>query len=115
MGIVTLFPASWRITVAVERGGGGLDRWGNPLPSEQFEVSDCLLAPSVPNDPERLGSWTDTEGRIYHDSFVFQQNDIVTVPDGLMNAGRWEVISPSAEWPHGTDTRVRRVNQRGVD
>lgn len=112
MNLFSMYPRNWFVSATVERGGGGLDRWGNPLPGELFDVSDCLLSPTMPDDPERLGEWSDTEGRIYHESFVFQQSDIVVVSDDQRNAGRWEVLSPSAEWPHGTETRIRRVNQR---
>lgn len=113
MNVMSTFPASWFVTVTVDRGAGGYDGWGDPLPSERFEVSECLLAPSSSLNDDEYGAVTDSDGRIYHASFVFEQSDLVTVPDGQLNAGVWEVQEPSAEWPGGTETRVRRVNQRG--
>lgn len=108
----SVFPSSWYVSVDVERGAGGLDRFGNPLPVEQFTVSKCLLGPRSIDTDERLGQWTDTDAVLFHDSFVFQQNDILTISQDQRNAGRWEVVVPSSEWPSGTETRLRRVNQQ---
>ncbi|NIH72219.1 hypothetical protein [Auritidibacter ignavus] len=107
------FPRSWFITVKVERGGGGLDRFGRPLPVEEFEVTNCLLGPKSMNNEDQYGAWSDSDAALYHETQMFQQNDLIIVGDGLMNAGRWEVQAPSNQWPFGTETILRRVNQHG--
>lgn len=108
-----MFPRDWFVDVQVERGAGGLDRFGRPLPVDHFDVTGCLLGPLAIEDVERLGSWSENDARLFHPNFVFQQSDIVTISVDQRNAGRWEVQAPSSEWPYGTDTRVRRVNQGG--
>lgn len=106
------FPDDWYQDVTVERGAGGLDRFGNPLPVTEFEVEGILLGPKSATDDDRLGGWSDTEAAVTHGSFVFDQNDIIVVAEGERNAGRWEVQAPSIETTFGNQATVRRVNQQ---
>ena len=105
-----MFPESWLVPVVVVRGGGGSDRWGDPLPVERITVARCLIGPRFAGQDEALGAWTDTDAALYHESFRFEQSDLVEVEAGT-NRGVWEVQAPSGGWPFGTETRLRRVNQ----
>lgn len=112
--LTNFFPADWYQDVTVKRRGGGLDRFGRKLSTTTFEVEGCLLNPKSAAEEDRHGQWSDTDGTISHHSFVFEQNDLVEIPEGQRNAGTWEVQAPAFETTFGNQATVRRVNSREI-
>lgn len=112
--LTDFFPADWYQDVTVKRHAGGFDRFGRRLATEDIDVEGCLLSPKAAAEQDRQGRWSDTDGTIAHHSFIFEQNDLVIVPEGDRNAGTWEVQAPAYETTFGNQATIRRVNQREV-
>lgn len=107
-GIVRAFPADWLTDVVVLRGGGR-DAKGNPLPSEEIPVTDCLIGPR--NTSEEDGSMVvSSEMALYRDpdpNFRFHSNDRIRVPDDARMAGMWAVDGRPMEYPLGVHVPIR--------
>src|SRR5690625_7796417 len=66
MGIVKSFPKDWLTDVIVLRGGGH-DPRGNPLPTEEIPLADCLIVPRATSERDHfIVPRTDTS--IYRDA-----------------------------------------------
>jgi len=101
MGIVSRFPRSWRVDVIVIRSGGR-DAKGNPLPSQEIAVKDCILGPRATTDPTDHSDVTSSTAVLYRDpGFTFLPADRIRVPVGKRMAGTWSVDGRPGEWPHG--------------
>lgn len=101
--IVNSFPATWRTSVVVLRGGGR-DSKGNPLPVIEIPVSDCLFADKTSQEQMGFTDLVDADAAIYRDpdsSFSFETNDRIVIPAGARGAGEWSVSGRIQEWPFG--------------
>ena len=105
MGIVGMFPKSWRSDATVVRSGGR-DSKGNPLPDTELPITDVLIAPRATNDPLDRSDVLTSENVVYHNSFVFLPTDKLRIPAGNRMAGLWRVDGRTEEWPMGTVTSV---------
>lgn len=101
--LVKRFPKSWRTDVVVLRGGGR-DAKGNPLPSIEVPVKDCLIGPRATEEPLDRSDVTSATAVLYRDpGFTFRPADRVRVPEGSRMAGLWAVDGRPGEWPHGVE------------
>lgn len=106
MGIVSQFPAFWRVDVVVVRGGGRDDR-GDPLPVTELPVAGCLVGPRATSEPIDRADLVDAGAVLYRDpqpSFVFLSTDRVRTPDGV----EWQVDGDPKVWPMGVEVPLRR-------
>lgn len=110
MGIVSMFPKSWRVDVIVVRGGGR-DAKGNPLPPAEVAVKDCIIGPRATSDPVDRSDLVDSKAVLYRDpdpGFSFRSTDRVRVPAGARMAGEWSVDGRPGEWPLGVEVGLVR-------
>jgi len=99
--IVKRFPKSYRTDVTVIRGGGR-DAKGNPLPSQEIPLRNCIMAPRATSDPVDRSDVTSSTAVLYRDpGFTFLPADRIRVPVGARMAGMWSVDGRPAEWPDG--------------
>jgi len=99
--LVRRFPKSWRTDVTVIRGGGR-DAKGNPLPSQEIPLRDCLIGARATSDPVDRSDVTSSTAVLYRDpGFTFLPADRIRVPAGARMAGLWSVDGRPAEWPDG--------------
>lgn len=111
MGIVKSFPKSWRVDVVVLRSGGR-DAKGNPLPTSEIPVKDCILGPRATTDPVDRADMVDGKCVLYRDpdpDFTFLSTDRVRVPTGARMAGDWSVDGLPGEWPLGVEVGLVRA------
>lgn len=111
MGIVKMFPKSWRTDVIVFRGGGR-DTKGNPLPTQEIPVKDCIVGARATADPLDHSDVVDSKAVLYRDSdpdFSFLSTDRVRVPAGKKMAGDWSVEGRPGEWPLGDEVGLVRA------
>ena len=109
MGIVSNFPASWRTSVTVLRGGGRDDR-GDPLPVTELPVETCIVGPRSSGEPMERGDVVSFELSIYRDpdpSFRFLSTDRIVVPDTALNPGTYEVEGKPREFPLGVEIPIK--------
>lgn len=103
MGIVSMFPSDWLVDVIVLRGGGK-DAKGNPLPTTEIPVTECILGPRATNDPVDRSEVVSATAMLYRDpGFSFLPADRIRVPVGARMAGEWLVDGRPGEWPHGSE------------
>ncbi|SEI44761.1 hypothetical protein SAMN04487917_101343 [Arthrobacter sp. yr096] len=105
MGIVSMFPKAWRTDVIVLRSGGR-DAKGNPKPTSEIPVADCMIGPRMSVDPRSLSDVPDSDIYLYRDpdpDFTFQSTDRIRVPAGKRMAGDWAINGRPAEWPIGVE------------
>jgi len=103
LSLVKRFPKSWRTDVVVLRGGGR-DAKGNPLPSQEIPVTDCLIGPRATADPVDRADVVSSTAVLYRDpGFTFLPADRVIVPAGARMAGTWSVDGRPGEWPYGSE------------
>lgn len=108
-GVVSRFPKKWRVDVVVIRGGGR-DAKGNPLPSYEIPVADCVVAPRSTVDPIDRSDVVDGNGVLYRDpGFTFLSTDRIRVPGGALMAGEWAVEGRPGEWPMGVEVGLVRA------
>lgn len=110
MGIVGSFPPDWLVDVVVLRGGGR-DPKSNPLPVEEIDVSDCMIADRATKDPLNNSEVVTATAVLYRDpdpAFQFRPADRVRVPAGSRHAGEWRVDGLPAEWPEGSEVGLVR-------
>ncbi|WP_155854330.1 hypothetical protein [Arthrobacter sp. MA-N2] len=101
--LVKRFPKQWRTDVVVLRGGGR-DAKGNPLPSFEIPVTDCIIAPRATAEPLDRSDVVDSKAVLYRDpGFTFLPADRVRVPEGARMAGTWSVEGRPGEWPYGSE------------
>jgi hypothetical protein len=108
---LAMFPKSWRTPVTVLRGGGR-DAKGNPLPSQEITVDDCLIAPRATSEPLDRTNGFDSTAVLYHDpepGLVFLASDRIRVPPGARMAGEWSVKGRPGEWPYGWEVGLERA------
>lgn len=99
--VVKRFLKSWRVDVTVIRGGGR-DAKGNPLPSQEIPLHNCIIAPRATADPVDRSDVTSSTAVLYRDpGFTFLPSDRIRVPDGARMAGLWAVDGRPGEWPDG--------------
>ncbi|MBT8162798.1 MULTISPECIES: hypothetical protein [Arthrobacter] len=109
MGIVGMFPKAWRTDVVVLRGGGR-DAKGNPLPTSEIPVTDCLVGPRATAEPLDRSDVVDSTAALYRDNgFTFLSTDRVRVPEGTRMAGEWSIDGLPGEWPYGVEVGLRRA------
>src|SRR5690625_5969900 len=90
MSIVRMFPADWLTDVIVLRGGGR-DPRGNPLPTEEIPVSDCLIGPRATSEGEQF-MVTSTDMALYRDpdpEFSFRSTARIWCPRAQERAAQW--------------------------
>lgn len=102
MDPVRMLPASWKCDAVVTRGGGK-DRFGNTLPTQNINVKGCLWVPRSTADPVDHSDLVSKTGVIYHSDFIFRGADRITIPAGKRGAGTWSVDGDLNEWPLGTE------------
>lgn len=99
--LVRRFPKSWRTDVTVLRGGGR-DAKGNPLPTREIPVKECIVAPRATAEPLDHSDVVSSTAVLYRDpGFTFLPADRIRVPDGARMAGTWAVEGRPGEWPQG--------------
>lgn len=111
MGIVSMFPKSWRTDVVVIRGGGR-DAKGNPLPTQDIPVTNCIIAPRATSEPLDHSDLVDSKAVLYRDpdpDFAFRPTDRVRVPAGARMPGDWSVDGIPGEWPYGDEVGLVRA------
>ena len=102
-GMLAMFPKSWRVTVTVIRSGGR-DAKGNPTPSFEVELPDCLIAPRATADP------VDGKAVLYRGpGFRFLSTDRIRVPIGSLMVGEYSVDGQPGEWPYGYEVGLVRA------
>lgn len=107
------FPAAWRTTVTVHRGGGR-DPKGNPIPGEDHEVADCLVTTqSSTEEPQSRSEAPETTAYIYAPAGAdFRSTDAVTVPESVpprrWPSGRFQVSGEPGFGPLGVRVPLRR-------
>jgi len=115
MGLISLFPVSslpgwWKCDVVVLRGGGR-DPRGNPLPTEEIPLADCLIGPRATSEGEQF-MVTSTDMALYRDpdpEFSFRSSDRIRIPEGQRMAGEWAVDGRPLEYPLGVHVPIRSV------
>ena len=109
MNPLGMFPKSWLVTVTVLRGGGR-DAKGNPLPTQEIQVSGCLIGSRATADPVDRSDVVDGKAVLYRGpGFRFLAADRIRVPDGAMMAGEWSVDGRPGEWPFGSEVGLVRA------
>ena len=88
--VVDSFPADWRITVTVRRGGG-VDRWGDPLPDTTHEVADCLIGEATSDEVEQFSEVSRLDAVMYAPVAA----DVVSTDSIDAPASAW---SPPRKW-----------------
>lgn len=108
MGIVSSFPAEWRMDVVVHRAG--VDAKGNPLPSVDHTVAGCLVGWRSTADPvDRADLITDTAVLYADDSAAdILAGDTLTIPAGPWPSGDFRVDGSPKPWPLGLEAPLRR-------
>lgn len=108
MSITTHFPKEWLTDVIARRGGGKDDR-GNPLPTADLPVTDCLVGARSTSDPTDRSDMVDNKAVLYRDpGFTFLSTDVIVVPEGHRMAGSWSVDGRPGEWPSGLEVGLVR-------
>jgi len=108
-GFLKGFPKSWRVTVTVLRSGGR-DAKGNPLPTYEIPVPECLVAPRSTADPVDRSDVTNGAAVLYRGTgFSFLPTDRIRVPQGAPMAGEWSVDGRPSEWPYGVELGLVRA------
>lgn len=103
MGIVSMFPKAWRTDVVVLRGGGR-DSKGNPLPTQELPVTDCIIGPRATAEPLDHSDVVDSKAVLYREpGFTFLPADRIRVPEGARMPGTWSVEGRPGEWPFGSE------------
>jgi len=111
MGILSMYPKSWRTDVVVLRGGGR-DAKGNPLPTQEIPVKDCMIGSRATADPLDHSDVASSTAVLYRDldphdpSFKFLPADRIRVPAGKRMAGTWSVDGRPGEWPLGWEVAL---------
>ena len=111
MGIVKMYPKAWRTDVIVIRGGGR-DNKGNPLPTQEIPVRDCLVGARATAEPLDHSDVVDSKAVLYRDldpGFSFLSTDRVRIPAGKNMAGDWSVEGRPGEWPLGVEVGLVRA------
>ena len=109
LGFLSMFPRSWRVTVTVLRNGGR-DAKGNPRPTYEIEVPDCIIGPRATADPVDHSDVMDGKAVLYcNPGFTFLSTDRIRVPAGGRKAGEWSVGGRPAEWPYGSEVGLERA------
>lgn len=106
MNIVSRFPAFWRTSVTVIRGGGRDDR-GDPLPVTEIPVAGCLIGPRATSEPVDRADLVSDTAMLYRDpepSFSFLSTDRIRTPDG----GVWSVDGEPKIWPLGVEVPLKK-------
>lgn len=94
--------------------GGGRDAKGNPQPTVEIPVTDCLVAPRLAEEPafDRSGAGRrsavvrNTAALYRKPGFIFHPSDQIRVPDGARMAGLWSVDGRPNEWPFGVEVEL---------
>ena len=108
-GFLGMFPKLWRVTVTVVRSGGR-DAKGNPTPSFEVTLPDCLIAPRATADPVDRSDVVDGKAVLYRGpGFRFLSTDRIRVPVGALMAGEWSVDGQPGEWPYGVEVGLVRA------
>lgn len=109
LGFLRMFPKSWRVTVTVLRNGGR-DARGNPRPTYEIEVPDCLVGARATADPVDHADIVDGKAVLYcGPGFTFLSTDRIRVPAGARMAGEWSVDGQPGEWPYGVEVGLVRA------
>lgn len=110
MNFVKRFPKSW-LTDAVVIRGGGRDKKGNPLPTEEIPRKDVLIAPRATADPVDRSDVTTGTSVLYDGdmTFVYLSTDRLRIPEGARMAGEWSVDGRPGEWPYGSEVGLVRA------
>lgn len=109
MSITSRFPASWRVTVTVKRGGG-LDPKGIPTPTTEHEVADCLVSTTASEEQARSDAPETTVWVWAPEGSDFESTDRVVIPDGpLWPSGEFELTGKPSKFPLGVSVPLREV------
>lgn len=108
--IVTRFPASWRTSFTILRGGGR-DKFTNPLPESEIEVPHGLIAPRVSTEQDDFSDLADATAVLYCDltpGLSFSNTDRIRIPEGSRLAGIWSIVGRPGEWPFGWEVGLKK-------
>lgn len=106
--LLSMFPKSWRTDVVVIRGGGR-DAKGNPKPTQEIPVKNCLVGARATADPLDHSDVVSSTAVLYRGldrDFAFQSTDRVRIPAGKRMAGDWSVEGRPGEWPFGVEVAL---------
>jgi hypothetical protein len=104
-----MYPRSWRTDVIVLRGGGR-DAKGNPQPTQEIPVKDCIVGARATAEPVDRSDGFDSKAVLYRDpGFSFLSTDRVRIPKGARMAGEWSVDGRPGEWPLGVEVGLVRA------
>lgn len=86
------------VTVIVSRGGG-VDRWGDPLPSVQIPIPGCVLAPRTSTEDTLNFNDTVITGQTIYapPEATFLATDTVKLP-GETGTAQWAVVGDPGVW-----------------
>lgn len=112
--IVAKFPESWKTEVTVHRGGGH-DRKGNPLPTTDHQVVECMIGWRSTDDPVDRSDLVTDKPVLYADDPMadFQTGDQVTIPVGPWPSGDFWLDGSPKRWPLGCEVPLARGDARG--
>lgn len=101
--VTSLFPADWRMTVTVKRGGG-FDRWGNPLPAVTHEIADCLIGEASSEELEQFSDVSSLDGVLYAPvaADVVNTDSLDSPATAYSPARSWRVAGHAMFTPLGT-------------
>ncbi|MGM7776133.1 hypothetical protein ACSVHC_08960 [Arthrobacter sp. KNU-44] len=109
MGIVSMFPKSWRTDVVVLRGGGR-DAKGNPLPVQELPATGCLIGDQHSADGVGFTDVVDHDAVLFRDpGFEFHATDRIRTPNTSLMPGNWQIVGRPFTYPLGTVVRLKGI------
>lgn len=109
MNVTAMFPASWRCDVIVHRTGGR-NSDGDPVPSSDHIIGDCLVGRRSTSDPIDRSELTDTSAVMYAPAAAdIKSTDTITVPASHWMAGEYAVDGDPGFWPLGTEVPLKKA------
>lgn len=109
MSIVQSFPEDWRTEVTVIRTGGH-DSYGDPLPAQEIQVTDCLIGQWAGGATGNASNVTEADVTLFRDpdpQFQFHSTDQIRIPDNARMAGLWSIVGHPIETPLGTEVKIK--------
>ena len=103
LDVVSLLPPEWRVTVTVVRGGG-VDRFGKPVPRSEHTVSNCLIGEATTEEVEAFSEVASLDAVLSAPVMAdFRSTDAVNSPKSAWAPARkWRVSGHPRFTPLGT-------------